>query len=94
VTRWWTVRRAQSRKPATYRCPFCGGYLPAMSEHVLVVPDGDASRRRHAHTACALAARRSGRLPTRDEWERARGVGQPGPWRRLLARLRRPPRTQ
>jgi hypothetical protein len=92
VTRWWTVRRAQSRKPATYRCPFCGGYLPAMSEHVLVVPDGDASRRRHAHTACALAARRAGRLPTRDEWERALGGAPTGPWQRLLARLRRPPR--
>lgn len=25
--RWWALRRAQSRKPATYRCPFCGGYL-------------------------------------------------------------------
>ena len=41
---WWVVRRAQNRKPATYRCPFCGGYLPALSEHMLVVPEGDAAR--------------------------------------------------
>jgi len=37
---WWTIRAAQNRKPATYRCPFCGRYLPALSEHVLVMPDG------------------------------------------------------
>jgi hypothetical protein len=84
--RWWAIRRAQSRKPATYRCPFCGRYLPALSEHVLIAPEGDSSRRRHAHTACALAARRAGRLPTRDEWEGA-GPRRPGPLRRLLGRL-------
>src|SRR5690242_4361064 len=38
---------------------------------MLVLPEGDAGRRRHAHTACALAARKSGRLPSRDEWLRA-----------------------
>jgi len=68
TVRWWSVRRAQSRKPATYTCPFCGGYLPALSEHVLVIPEGDAGRRRHAHTECAVAARNAGRLPSRDEW--------------------------
>ena len=68
AARWWSVRRAQSRKPATYTCPFCGQYLPAMSEHMLVLPEGDAGRRRHAHTACALAARRQGRLRSREEW--------------------------
>jgi hypothetical protein len=66
--RWWTVRRAQNLKPATYRCPFCDELLPALSAHVLVMPEGDARRRRHAHTACAIAERRAGRLPTRDEW--------------------------
>src|SRR5947209_13080661 len=85
---WWTVRRAQNRKPATYRCPFCGGYLPALSEHVLIAPEGDASRRRHAHTRCALAARRAGRLPTREEWERAaRGDAPDSAWRRLVRRV-------
>jgi hypothetical protein len=82
--RWWTVRRAQNLKPATYRCPFCDELLPALSEHVLVMPEGDARRRRHAHTACAVAERRAGRLSTRDEWLRTqpRGAG-------LLARLLR-----
>ncbi len=66
--RWFSVRRAQNRKPATYRCPFCGRHLPSLSEHMLIVPEGDSGRRRHAHTECVLAARRAGQLPTRDEW--------------------------
>jgi hypothetical protein len=82
--RWWAIRRAQNRKPATYRCPLCGGFLPALSEHVLIVPEGDASRRRHAHTQCAVAARKAGRLPTLDEWRKASGEERPG----LIARLR------
>jgi hypothetical protein len=79
--RWWTVRRAQNLKPATYRCPFCGELLPALSEHVLVMPEGDARRRRHAHAKCALAERAAGRLPLREEVE--------PPRRGLLRRLRR-----
>jgi hypothetical protein len=75
--RWYAVRRAGSTKPATYRCPLCGGMLPALSEHLLVLPEGDVSRRRHAHTRCVANAR----LPTRDDVEPRR----PG----LLARLRR-----
>jgi hypothetical protein len=82
--RWWTIRRAQNRKPATYRCPFCGGFLPALSEHVLIAPEGDTTHRRHAHTKCALAARNAGRLPTRDEWR----ASQPRePRRGLFARI-------
>ena len=96
--RWWEVRRAQNSKPVTYRCPLCGGQLPALSEHMLIVPEGDAGRRRHAHAACVLKARRTGRLPTRAEWRRAqpgRGgeSGQGGPshswWRRLLGATHR-----
>jgi preprotein translocase subunit Sss1 len=68
AVRWWSVRPAQSRKPATYTCPFCGQHLPAFSEHMLVLPEGDAGRRRHAHTHCAVAARKAGRLPSREEW--------------------------
>jgi hypothetical protein len=82
---WWTARRAANRKPATYRCPICGRHLPALSEHMLIAPEGDTRRRRHAHTACVLAARRRGELVLRDEWLRA----QPRPpslWRRLLRR--------
>ena len=85
--RWWTVRRAQNLKPTTYRCLFCGKHLPALSEHVLVMPEGDASRRRHAHTACVVAARRAGRLPARDEWL-ATQPRRPGVLRRLLHRDR------
>src|SRR3984893_1384093 len=69
--RWWQVRRAQNRKPATYVCPLCGRYLPALSEHMLLVPEGDSSRRRHAHTERVMAAKRAGELPARDEWRRA-----------------------
>src|SRR5947209_19124623 len=86
--RWWQVRRAQNRKPATYRCPLCGEYLPALSEHVLLVPEGDSSRRRHAHTQCVLAARRAGKLPTREEWLRTQPQ-PPGRWAALIDRLKR-----
>ena len=81
---WWTIRRAQNRKPATYRCPFCNKYLASMSEHVLIAPEGDTGRRRHAHTQCAAAARKAGRLPSRDEWLKTQ-PRRPG----LVARLRR-----
>jgi len=65
---WWTIRRATNRKAATYRCPLCGFHLHAMTEHMLIAPEGDMSRRRHAHRECVLAARGQGRLPLRDEW--------------------------
>jgi hypothetical protein len=42
--RWWSVRRAQNAKPATYRCPLCGRHLPALSEHMLMFPEGDHTR--------------------------------------------------
>jgi hypothetical protein len=83
--RWWTVRPARNLKPATYRCPLCGGHLPALSEHVLIAPEGDAARRRHAHPECVLAARKAGRLPSRDEWRAARPRA-PGLLARLLGR--------
>jgi hypothetical protein len=82
---WWTIRRAHNRKPATYRCPFCGGHLPALQDHMLIAPEGDMLRRRHAHTECVVAARKRGKLVLRDEWLRS----QPKPpslWRRLLGR--------
>ena len=85
--RWWTVRAAQNRKPSTYRCPFCNQLLPAIGEHVLVMPEGDPARRRHAHTACAIAERKAGRLPARDEWLRTQS-SRPGLLRRLIGRIR------
>jgi hypothetical protein len=88
TARWWQIRRAQNRKPATYRCPLCNRLLPALSEHMLMMPEGDAARRRHAHIACVLAARRAGRLPTREEWLRTQPAGPT--WRqRLRARFTR-----
>jgi hypothetical protein len=48
---------------------------------MLVLPEGDASRRRHAHARCVMSARRDGSLPLREEIEPRR----PG----LLARLLR-----
>jgi hypothetical protein len=68
--RWWEARRAQNRKPATYRCPLCGELLPALSDHMLLFPEGDHGRRRHAHMACVMEARSQGGLLTREEWER------------------------
>ena len=48
---------------------------------MLVLPEGDASRRRHAHVRCVMKARREGRLLLREEIE-PRSTG-------LLARLLR-----
>jgi hypothetical protein len=81
AARWYAIRPAGSTKPATYRCPLCGQRLPALSAHMLVVPEGNPSRRRHAHTACVMRARRAGRLPLREEVEPRRPS--------LLARLLR-----
>ncbi len=64
---WWEVRPAQNLKPATYRCPLCDRQLPALSAHMLLMPDGDARRRRHAHTPCVLRARAAGKLPLRED---------------------------
>jgi hypothetical protein len=80
--RWYGVRPAANRKPATYRCPLCGGLLPALSDHMLVLPEGESSRRRHAHTECVMNARRDGRLLLREEIEPRR----PGLLSRLLGR--------
>jgi hypothetical protein len=51
---------------------------------MLIAPEGDTRRRRHAHTDCVIAARRSGALRLRDEWlaEQPR----PKPWWRRLRR--------
>lgn len=91
--RWWEIRPAQNRKPATYRCPLCGGQLPALMPHVLIKPEGDAERRRHAHSECVMRERRAGRMPTREEYERSRrrAAGEEEPrswWRRLTRRAR------
>ncbi|MGD0198560.1 MAG: hypothetical protein ABSC56_11740 [Solirubrobacteraceae bacterium] len=79
---WWVIRRASNRQPKTYRCPICGRQLPALSEHMLIAPEGDSRRRRHAHTACVMRARAAGRLPLREDWL-ARQPRGPSFWQRL-----------
>jgi hypothetical protein len=37
---------------------------------MLVMPEGDPARRRHAHTACVMKARKAGRLPLREDLPR------------------------
>jgi hypothetical protein len=76
---WWSVRRAQSFKPSTYTCPLCRHRLHAMSPHVLIAPEGDMSRRRHAHAECVAAAK----LPTYADWRKTQ------PRRSLVDRLLR-----
>jgi len=52
---------------------------------MLIAPEGDTRRRRHAHTQCVLNARSRGQIVLRDEWQRT----QPRPTslcRRLLRR--------
>lgn len=70
--RWWEVRRSQNLKPTTYICPLCDQQLQAISEHLLLLPEGDPSRRRHAHTDCVAQARSGGKLLTQDEWRTSR----------------------
>jgi hypothetical protein len=52
---------------------------------MLIAPEGDTRRRRHAHSACVLAARSRGELPQRDEWLRTQ-PRRPALWRRLTRR--------
>ena len=72
------MRPAQSLKPASYVCPFCDGMLRATSEHALIAPEGDVSKRRHAHIDCVAAARRRGELPTEDDWRRQKKAAKRG----------------
>ena len=58
-----------------------------MSEHVVIAPEGDVDRRRHAHTACVAAAHEAGTFRTYDDW-RATQPAQPGLIARLFGRRR------
>jgi hypothetical protein len=42
-----------------------------MSEHLVIAPEGNAHRRRHAHTACVLAARKAGTFTVYDDRPRS-----------------------
>jgi hypothetical protein len=59
--------------------------MGALTEHMLIAPEGDMSRRRHAHTECLLTARSRGQFLLRDEWL-ATQPRPPSVWRRLLRR--------
>ena len=53
---------------------------------MLIAPEGDTRRRRHAHSECVMAARSRGQLVLREEGLRS----QPRPpalWRRILRRV-------
>jgi hypothetical protein len=41
-----------------------------MSDHVVIAPEGDVNRRRHAHTECVVDACKAGTFRTYDEWRR------------------------
>ena len=86
---WWTIRPAQNRKPSTYRCPLCGNQLPSLQAHMLITPEGDSSRRRHAHSACVMTARKQGRLPTQAEWRKEQRAAERNGERRRRWRRRR-----
>jgi hypothetical protein len=58
-----------------------------MMDHVLILPEGDTRRRRHAHTECALAEKRAGRLPSRDQWLQTQPQ-RTGRFSRLFAKSR------
>jgi hypothetical protein len=49
---------------------------------MLIAPEGDSRRRRHAHRECVLEARAKGQLPLRDEWLRTQ-PRRPSLWKRL-----------
>jgi hypothetical protein len=57
-----------------------------MSDHVLIAPEGDSNRRRHAHTDCVARARAAGRFVTYDDWRARQGGARQRrfrlPWRR------------
>ena len=57
-----------------------------LSEHMLIAPEGDTRRRRHAHSECVAAARERGQLPSREEWRRTQ-PRRPSLWSRLLGRV-------
>jgi hypothetical protein len=52
---------------------------------MLIAPEGDTRRRRHAHSECVLDARARGELVLREEWLQTQPRG-PSLWQRLTRR--------
>jgi len=75
---WYSIRPARSLRPTTYTCPLCGYRLHAMSDHVLIAPEGDMDRRRHAHAECVRAAKLPGRPARPGLLARAATLLRPG----------------
>ena len=58
---WYSHPAGAEPEAGDVPCPLCGYQLHAMSDHVLIAPEGDTSRRRHAHLECVAAANLPGR---------------------------------
>ena len=56
-------------------------------KHVLIAPEGDLSRRRHAHTECVLKARQAGGMLSKEEWLKTQPQPPRRPLRQRLAEL-------
>ena len=69
-------------RPATYRCPFCDELLHAMSEHVVIAPEGNVDERRHAHLECVRREREAGRFALYDDVKSDADARGGGPARR------------
>jgi hypothetical protein len=59
-----------------------------MTDHVLIAPEDDRSKRRHAHWECVREARAAGRLPTQEEWREAERGPRPSFGERLRGLFR------
>jgi hypothetical protein len=46
-----------------------------MSEHLVIAPEGDVERRRHAHPDCVRREREAGRLPLNEDVKSERSGG-------------------
>ena len=85
---------------ASYVCPLCDGMLHATSEHALIAPEGDVSKRRHAHMDCVrrgAQARRvadpgrvAGRVSDAEPNRAANAAAKPSAVMRLAIRIMRP----
>jgi hypothetical protein len=66
---WWDVRMARNPSGAIYTCPLCDGPVHSATEHMLVTPEGNSERRRHAHMDCVREAISTDRLTVRTQPE-------------------------
>ncbi len=72
---------ARNPSGSIYTCPLCDGPIHAATEHMLITPEGNPNRRRHAHIECVREAIGAGLLPGRSD--------ESGPRKRWFGRWRR-----